>query len=87
MGETPVKSNQTIIVKGAEKAEISDVDAIISFDEDGILLMTDLGKICIEGENLKIIELNKEKRLIEIHGSIKGLFYEGKESKRKRSFW
>ena len=87
MGESTLKTNQTITIKDAEKIDITDVEAIISFDEDGILLMTDLGKISIEGENLKIIELNKDKRCVEINGAIKGVFYVCKDAKKKRGFW
>lgn len=81
------KSSQIITIRSAEKTEIDEVDSIISFDDEGVLIMTELGKICVEGESLQVIDLNKEKKTIEIIGNIKGVFYIDKINKKKRGLW
>ena len=87
MSDPTKKSNQIITISAAEKIVISEVDSVSAFDDDGILIISDLGKICIEGSELKIIDLNKEKKTIEIIGHIKGVFYLDKGDKKKRGIW
>ena len=81
------KSSQIITIRSAEKTEIDEVDSIVSFDDEGVLIKTELGKICVEGESLQVIDLNKEKKTIEITGNIKGVFYIDKINKKKRGLW
>ena len=55
------------------------LDGIINvekFDETGVTLIAECGKIEIEGEGLKIVSLEKGEGIIEICGQIDGFFYE-----------
>ena len=87
MDATIKKSNQIITVSARERIEINEVDSIINFDTEGITIMTQLGKIYVEGNGLEILDLNKEKRSIEIRGNVSGVFYLDKTEKKKRGVW
>lgn len=52
------------------------VKDIRGFDEESVSLDTSWGKICVEGEGLKIESLSKEDGRIFINGDIKGVFCE-----------
>ena len=57
------------------------VTNIDSFDEEYVSLSSELGKIGIEGKNLKIESLKKDSGEIEIKGSINGVFFSEKKAK------
>ena len=63
------------------------IDAVINVDalgDDYVELNSDAGKIIIEGSELKIEELNQEKRTVSIVGSICSIIY--KSDKKSTSF-
>ena len=49
---------------------------IAKFDERGVSLISECGRIEIEGEGLKILSLEKDGGVIDISGKIEGVFYE-----------
>ncbi len=75
---------QAVCLYGREKIILSGVKEIISFDEYGAQLQTELGKVCVEGEGIKIKELNREKAEAEIYGSIISFAYEDERERGRR---
>jgi sporulation protein YabP len=78
-----MQSSQQICVSDRNKVEIDSVSAVRSFDEDGVLLESSLGKISVEGRELKIENFEKATGKIQISGNISGVFYLEKNVKKK----
>ncbi len=75
---------QTVCLYGREKIILSGVKEIISFDEYGARVLTELGEIDVEGEGIKIKELNRERAEAEIYGKIISVAYEDERAQGKR---
>ena len=72
-----------ILIFDRKRVEIDSVTAVNSFDEDGILLESSLGKISVEGSDLKIENFEKATATILISGNIVSVFYLEKGEKKK----
>ena len=75
--------DQTIIINGRKTVTIDKVMHIVRFDEETLVIDTDGGRIILEGEELKVMSLDKENKKISITGKISGVFY-SEESLSKR---
>lgn len=49
---------QNIILEGRRKLNINGVKEVENFDDNGIVLITDLGTLMIKGNDIKIEKLN-----------------------------
>ena len=78
-----MQGNQRISVIDRKSVEIDNVLSVRAFDEDGVLLETPLGKISVEGSELKIENFEKASTKILISGNIIGVFYLEKSQKKK----
>ena len=78
-----MQSTQRITVTDRKSVEIDGVSSVREFDENGVLLETPLGKISVEGSELKIENFEKATGKILITGSIIGVFYLEKSEKKK----
>ena len=78
-----MQGNQRISVIDRKSVEIDNVSSVRAFDEDGVLLDTPLGKISVEGSELKIENFEKVNAKILISGNIVGVFYLEKAQKKK----
>ena len=57
--EVFMESKQQIVISDKNKVEIDMVSYVRAFDEDGVLLDTVLGRILVEGKDLKIENFEK----------------------------
>ena len=78
-----MQGNQRISVIDKKSVEIDNVLSVRAFDEDGVLRETPLGKISVEGSELKIENFEKASAKILISGNIIGVFYLEKSQKKK----
>lgn len=78
-----MQSSQRITVTDRKSVEIEAVSSVRAFDEEGVLLETPLGKIAVEGRELKIENFEKASGKLLITGSITGVFYLEKTDKKK----
>ena len=78
-----MQGNQRITVSDRKSVEVDNVSSVRAFDEDGVLLETPLGKISVEGRELKIENFEKASGKILITGNIIGVFYLEKAEKKK----
>jgi sporulation protein YabP len=78
-----MQNSQHINIVDRCKVEINGVASIRSFDEDSVMLDTSLGKIAVEGVELKIENFEKAKSEILITGKIIGVFYLEKREKKR----
>ena len=69
-------------VKERNKIILNGVCNVIGFDESYVTLDIGEGRVCIEGQGLKIESLSREGGEIEISGRVDGVFY-SKEKKAK----
>lgn len=78
-----------INIKEGKYATLDGIVNIERFDEKGVSLLSESGKIEIEGDGLKIDSLTKENGTVTVIGRIDGVYYlkEGKsESFLKKIF-
>lgn len=85
MEETKKNLNviQNIILENREKLTISGVLDVLSFDDQIIIVETELGLLTIKGENLKINKLNIETSDVTLDGLVSSLYYSNSDSMKK----
>lgn len=66
-----------------EKGTLTGILDVISFDENTIVLDTDMGLLTIRGKDLHVSRLTLEKGEIDIEGRADSLVYSSNESYRK----
>ena len=74
-----------INIKDRKTATLDGIVNIERFDEKGVSLLSESGKIEIEGEGLKIDSLTKESGVVTVIGRIDGIYYL-KEAKSESFF-
>ena len=78
-----MQSTHKILISDRNRVEIDSVTAVNSFDEEGVLLESALGKISVEGSDLRIENFEKATSTILITGNISSVFYVEKTEKKK----
>lgn len=74
---------QNIILENREKLSISGVLDVLSFDDQIVILETELGLLTVKGENLRINKLSLDTTEVIIDGEIYNLGYSEKETMQK----
>ncbi len=69
------QGSSNIIVENRKKITVSGVLDVISFDEDGVILDTQLGSMIIKGEEFKINKLNVDAGEFVIEGHVVNISY------------
>lgn len=67
-----------ITVDNREKINITGVNNVVSFDDETVILETDLGLLTIRGQDLHINKLNLEDGQVAIDGELINLNYSDK---------
>ena len=75
----------SIIIENKEKMSISGVTDILSFDDQIVILETNLGLLTIKGENLKINKLNIDTYEFSLTGNISAVIYSNENPELKTS--
>ena len=66
-----------------EKGTLTGILDVISFDENIIVLDTDMGLLTIKGKNLHVSRLSLEKGELDLEGKADSLVYSSNEGYRK----
>lgn len=74
---------QNIFLENREKLSISGVLDVFSFDDQIIIIETELGLLTIKGENLKITKLSLDTSDFIVEGYINNIFYSNNENVKK----
>ena len=74
---------QNIVLENREKLSISGVLDVLSFDDQIVILETELGLLTVKGENLRINKLSLDTSEVTIDGAIYQLAYSEKDSMEK----
>ncbi|WP_026486837.1 sporulation protein YabP [Caldanaerobius polysaccharolyticus] len=74
-----------VFIEGRQKAKISGVVEVMSFNDDSVNLSTNLGGLAIKGKDLHINKLNLDEGELVIEGTIISLNYTNKENIKGQS--
>lgn len=76
---------QNLILENREKLNISGVLDVLSFDDQLILLETQLGLLTVKGEKLRVNKLSLDSEEVIVDGIIQSLSYSNTEFGKKNS--
>ena len=74
---------QNLILENRSKLSISGVIDVFSFDDQVIILETELGLLTVKGENLRINKLSIDTSEVIVEGDIYSLTYSDKDLDKK----
>ena len=66
---------QNIILENRNKLSVSGVKDVISFDDELVIIETELGLLTVKGNNLKINKLSIDTGEVSVEGEISNLGY------------
>lgn len=71
----PLKKVHNLILEDRRNLTVSGVSDVDSFDEETVILFTELGELTVHGGNLRMNKLNVETGEVTIEGDIDSLGY------------
>lgn len=74
---------QNVILENRGKLSISGVNDVLSFDDQVVIVETELGLLTVKGENLRINKLSIDTSEVIVEGSINSISYSEKELDKK----
>ena len=77
---------QNLVLENREKLNVSGVNDVLSFDDQVIIMETELGLLTVKGENLKINRLNIDTSEVIVEGTINNLIYSEHQAKSEGGF-
>ena len=75
-----------LVLEGRKKLFIQGVEDVISFEECILVLKTVMGIMSIDGSELRITDLNLDRKEIEIEGTVNGIIYQGARPQKSGLF-
>ena len=82
-----IKGKHSFSSSGREGIDVSGVSDVVSFDENGVVMETELGSLAVEGEGLHVKVLNVDAGQVTVEGRINGVYYfESSPRQRKGLF-
>ncbi|MBS5857150.1 MAG: sporulation protein YabP [Clostridia bacterium] len=76
---------QNLILENRGKLSISGVLDVLSFDDQVVMVETELGLLTVKGENLRINKLSIDTSEVMVEGTISLLSYSNKESEKEKT--
>ena len=75
--EEKIGSNRQhkLILQNRGKGNITGICDVVSFDENAVVLDTDMGLLTIKGKELHVSRLTLEKGEAELEGQVNGILY------------
>ena len=70
---------QNLILENREKLSISGLKDVLSFDDQVVMVETELGLLTVKGENIRINKLSLDTSEVIVEGEISYLAYSDKE--------
>lgn len=74
---------QNLILENREKLSISGVLDVLSFDDQVVIIDTELGLLTVKGENLRINKLSIDTSEVIVEGNVYNLAYSEEHSETK----
>lgn len=66
---------QNLVLENREKLNVTGINEILSFDDQVVILSTELGMLTVKGSELKINKLNIDESEVKIEGNIINIGY------------
>lgn len=79
-----IKRIQSVFIENRKKIIVTGVTDVISFNEEGVVMLTDLGELTVYGRKLHIGKLNLENGELEITGDLSCCEYTGREDGKEK---
>ena len=76
---------QNLILENRGKLSISGVNDVLSFDDQVVMVETELGLLTVKGENLRINKLSIDTSEVIVEGEVYNLAYSENELDKKSS--
>ena len=76
---------QNLVLENREKLSISGVLDVLSFDDQVVIVETELGLLTVKGENLRINKLSLDTSEVIVEGEIYNLAYSENKLEKKSS--
>lgn len=76
MGETQMQLPHRLTLNERRQLSMTGVSEVVSFDENSVVLRTELGTLVIQGQNLQLKTLSLEGGQMGVDGTISALHYE-----------
>ena len=76
---------QNLVLENREKLTITGVLDVLSFDDEVVVVETDLGLLNVKGDNLRINKLSIDTSEVIVEGTINNLTYSEKSIDKKGS--
>ena len=73
----------TCFLQNRAAANLTGVREVVSFDENQVILDTDMGLLTMKGKGLHVSRLTLEKGEVDVDGTVDSLVYSSNESYRK----
>lgn len=74
---------QNLVLENREKLSVSGVNDVLSFDDQVVMVDTELGLLTVKGENIRINKLSLDTAEVIIEGEISSLAYS--QNKQEKS--
>lgn len=74
---------QNLILENRQKLNVSGVIDVLSFDDQIVIVETELGLLTVKGENIRINKLSLDTSEVVVEGDINSLGYSNKDLDRK----
>ena len=74
---------QNLVLENREKLSISGVLDVLSFDDQVVIVETELGLLNVKGDNLRINKLSIDTSEVIVEGDINSMIYSEKELDKK----
>lgn len=72
-----------LVLQNRSAGNITGISDVVSFDENAIVLDTDMGLLTIKGKALHVSRLTLEKGEVDIEGTVDSMVYSSNEALRK----
>ena len=76
---------QNLVLENRQKLSISGVNDVLSFDDQVVVLETELGLLTVKGENLRVNKLSIDTSEVVLEGEISYLAYTDKDSEKNKN--
>ena len=74
---------QNLVLENREKLSISGVLDVLSFDDQVVIVETELGLLNVKGDNLRINKLSIDTSEVIVEGDIYSMIYSEKDTNKK----
>lgn len=84
--EVAARAAHNVIMENRHSLSLSGVREVDSFDEQSVVVITELGELTVRGENLHISRLDQDTGELDMSGDINELVYSEMKQERKGFF-